>query len=203
MADDEVYTEEQELNDYNNSKDIVALGVYAKMDILKHKIGLVKRMEIARENYEDPIDDDGLIYSGVFWKVPFSKFKMSLEEYIEWRDAITNYDGVSMPMKIDYGGHLKKMWFASNKHWQGYFETESIEGNEVFICKWHPLQHPEKYPRTSFQGYTTKVPDFKGWKSCPDCNGSGQDQDRFDEFLKGEETYCKNCKGQGFVQEVA
>lgn len=201
MAMTEAFSEE-DMKQYESSEDVVELGVYTKKDVLEHKLTLVKRMEIAREEYDDPKDDDGLTYWGVYWKVPFSKFKMNLEEFMTWRNGISFYDSVSTPMRIGYCGHLKRIWFASEKFWQGYFDVESVEENSVFICTWHPLENPEKFPRTSFQGYTTKVPDFKGWKQCPDCKGSGQDPDRFDEWLKGKETYCKNCKGQGFVQDV-
>lgn len=162
MADDEVYTEEQELNDYNKSKDIVALGVYTKKDVLNHKIELLNRLLKAREDFELPLDDNKQSYDGVFWTVPFSKFKMSLEEFMDWRHGITNFDGVSQPMNIDRG-HLKRIWFASEKVWQGYFEVVAVDGNDVFFCKWHPLSKPQAHPRTSFQGYTTKVPDFKGF----------------------------------------
>lgn len=151
--------DDKEMKEYNNSSDIVELGVYTNRGQLDHKIKLVKQMEDARE--EDiglARDDDGNTYDGVYWAVPFSKFKMSLEEYMEWRDGITNFDSASTPMMIDYNNHLKRIWFASEKFWQGYFEVEGVEGNSAFICQWHPLENPEAHPRSSFQGYTLKVP---------------------------------------------
>lgn len=161
MAMTEAFSEE-EMKQYESSEDIVELGVYTKKEQLDHKIKLVKQMEDAREEGIGLAEDDnGHTYDGVYWKVPFSKFKRSLEEYIEWRDGITNYDSVSTPMIIGYSGHLKRIWFASEKFWQGYFEVESVEGNNAFICQWHPLAKPEDYLRSSFQGYTMKLPKVK------------------------------------------
>ncbi|MCK4544708.1 hypothetical protein KAU43_04155 [candidate division WOR-3 bacterium] len=39
-------------------------------------------------------------------------------------------------------------------------------------------------------------------KACPDCKGSGQDPDKFDEFLAGKMIHCKTCFGQGFINRV-
>ena len=39
-------------------------------------------------------------------------------------------------------------------------------------------------------------------KQCPDCKGSGQDPEKFDEFLAGKNALCKTCFGQGFMNRV-
>lgn len=39
-------------------------------------------------------------------------------------------------------------------------------------------------------------------KQCPDCKGSGQDPEKFDEFLAGKLIHCKTCFGQGFMNRV-
>ena len=196
------FSDEESEKNYYNSKDIEEIGVYCKREMLDHKIELVRKLDMARENFTDPIDDNKETYYGVYWTVAFNKFGMDLQEYIEWRDSITDFDAVSMSMRIGYDGHLRRIWFASQKHWQGFFEVESIEGNDIFIHHWHPLENPEQFPRLSFQGYTRKVPEFIGYKPCKICGGSGMDMNRFEEFLEGKNTLCKECKGHGFVQRI-
>ena len=202
MAYVDPFSDEESRKNYHNSEDLLEIGVYCKRSMLNHKVDLVRNMDMARENFTDPIDEDGQEYFGVYWTVRFNKFGMDFQEFIEWRDAITKFDPVSMPMVVGYSGHLKRIWFASEKYWQGFFEVESVEGNDVFIYHWHPLENPEDFPRSSFQGYTTKVPVFEGYRACKKCGGNGMDMDRFEEFLEGKETYCKECKGHGFVQVV-
>jgi hypothetical protein len=201
MAYVDVFSEE-DFRNYEKSEDIIEIGVYCKKNILEHKVTLVRKLDMARWNLTEPRNNNEE-YNGVYWAVPFNKFGMDLESFISWRDNITTFDPVSIPMVIGYSGHLRRIWFASEKHWQGFFKVEAVVKNKIFICNWNPLQNPEEFPRSQFQGYTTRVPELS-LSVCDKCGGSGMDYKRFDEFLNGIETLCNSCHGHGysFIQVV-
>lgn len=107
------------------------IGVYTKMETLEHKIQLSKRKRIFP-----------------FWTVPFPG-KNSLEERLE--DDVIEGSTIFKVMP-------KKIWFASNGAWQGYFDITNIRENKVDMGVWHPIKAPKKYPRVPFRGFTYRVP---------------------------------------------
>ena len=161
---------------YENAPHLSEIGVYTKHDTLLHKIEMVSRLlkNLAKEGkgvYEEAINDDGETYTGVFWKIPFNYAFMSLEETLDFKYGIDSHDSVSTPMRIGYNGELKRIWFASSKQWLGYFDVEFVQGNDVYIEKWHPLECPEDYPRKPFQGFTYKVPATDARQNACTLNG--------------------------------
>lgn len=142
---------------------MVAMGVYTKLETLQHKQEMVKRLlrSLATEGteaYHEAINDEDETYTGVYWIVPFNFGDgKSLEETLNFKYGIENHDTASTPMQIGYHGELKRLWFASDGKWQGYFDVESVEGNDVYIHKWHELEEKDKIPRKAFQGYTYNV----------------------------------------------
>lgn len=159
--------DEEIIDKYERIPLLTDLGVYTKQETLDHKIEMVKRLlsSLAKEGteaYEEVINDKDETYSGVYWTVRFTLEGESLEETLEFKHGIDSFDSVSTPMRLGYNGELKRIWFASSKQWFGYFNVEVVRGNDVYIDEWHPLKHPEDYPRMPFQGFTYKVPkDFE------------------------------------------
>jgi len=151
------------IDKYERAPYLMDIGVYTKDTTLQHKIEMVRRLlkSLAAEGeeaYKEAINDEGETYTGVYWKVPFNFEGISLEELLEFKHGFEHGDQYSTPMVVGYTGELKRIWFASNKYWRGYFDVMTVEGNQVFIEKWHPLNNPENYPRKPFQGFTYKVP---------------------------------------------
>lgn len=121
------------------------IGVYTNEHTLSHKI------EVTQKTNDD---NEQMAY----WTVPL-RGNETLEEMSERLYSEEFGDGVSTPINID--SKLERIWFASKKHWQGYFEVFSVEENDVFLFKWVPLDDSHNYPRKPFQGFTYSVPEVQ------------------------------------------
>lgn len=78
----------------------------------------------------------------VFWKLAF-RGKLSLEEMEE--------QGLEVP---------KRLWFAFEGRWRGYFDISGFEGNDILFHSrgWNWLMGNADDTAKPFRGFTYKVP---------------------------------------------